>query len=41
MFKNKRPHERKAYVSKQEKIYVDKVKTKGNCNRGKKKNKRR
>ena len=32
MFKNKRPHKRKAYVNKQEKIYVDKVKTKRNCN---------
>ena len=32
MFENKRPHERKAYVNKQGKICVDKVKTKGNCN---------
>ena len=32
MFKNKCPHKRKAYVNKQGKIYVDKVKTKRNCN---------
>ena len=33
MFENKRPHKRKAYVNKQGKMYVDKVKTKRNRNR--------
>ena len=33
MFKNKCPHKRKAYVNKQGKMYVERVKTKRNCNR--------